>query len=126
MAAATLTRRKRRWTGLVGGGLRLRLARRIKVLNDAEVWQKNSGLIQRRQLLKLIARARDTEFGRSHDFARLSALDEREVLAAYRKAVPVADWYAYRAAIAKMREGAEPDILWPGLIRDFAQTSGTT
>lgn len=126
MAAATLTRRRRRWTGLVGGGLRLRLARRIKLLSDLEYWGKNSGLIQRRQLLRLLARAKDTEFGRSHDFARLATLDEREVLAAYRKAVPVSDWYAYRTLIAKMREGAEPDILWPGLVRDFAQTSGTT
>src|SRR4051812_8769048 len=118
MAQATLQTRRRRWTGLVGGGLRLRLARRIKLLNNQEYWRQNSGLIQRRQLIKLLARAQNTEFGKSHDFGRLAALDEREVLAAYRKAVPVVDWYVYKSMIARMREGAEPDILWPGLVRD--------
>ena len=45
---------------------------------------------------------------------------------AYRREVPVADWYAFREPLARMREGAEPDVLWPGVVRDFAQTSGTT
>src|SRR6185369_7282766 len=27
---------------------------------------------------------------------------------------------------ARMRENAEPNVLWPGIVRDFAQTSGTT
>jgi hypothetical protein len=48
------------------------------------------------------------------------------MLAAYRKCVPIADWYAYKDLIARMREGAEPDVLWPGLVMDYAQTSGTT
>lgn len=48
------------------------------------------------------------------------------MLAAYRAAVPVRDWYGFQSRIARMREGGEPDVLWPGLVRDFAQTSGTT
>ncbi len=115
-----------RWTGLVGAGLRMRLARRIRLLNDVDHWRSNSAALQRRELLKLMAAAKDTQFGRAHGFGRLAALNERDVLGAYRKALPVADWYAFREPIARMREGAEPDVLWPGLIRDFAQTSGTT
>lgn len=126
MSQASLQRPRRRWTALVGGGLRLKLARRIRLLSDQRHWQRSTGVIQRRQLLRLLARAQNTHFGRAHDFARLASLDERSVLPAYRKAVPVADWYAYKSEIARMREEAEPDVLWPGLVRDFAQTSGTT
>src|SRR5437016_4783595 len=115
-----------RWTALVGAGLRVRLAARVRRLSDVEHWRRNSALIQRRQLLRLLGRAKGTEFGRAHGFERLAALPEHEVLGAYRKAVPVVDWYAYRALIERMREGGEPDLLWPGLVRDFAQTSGTT
>jgi hypothetical protein len=31
-----------------------------------------------------------------------------------------------RDRVARMREGAEPSVLWPGLVKRFAQTSGTT
>jgi hypothetical protein len=40
--------------------------------------------------------------------------------------VPVADWYRFKDWIGRRREGGEPGVLWPGLVRDFAQTSGTT
>ena len=119
-------RRGVRWTGLVGAGIRLRLLRRIKLLANQEHWTRNTGAIQRGQLRKLLTRAAETEFGRAHGFARIAALDDGQILAAYRKAVPVADWYAYKDLITRMREGAEPNLLWPGLVRDFAQTSGTT
>jgi hypothetical protein len=123
---STLRRPRPRWTGLVGAGLRARLARRIRRLSRLDHWRANSAAIQRHQLRWLLDRAKGTEFGRTHEFDRLAALDDAQIVPAYRKAVPVADWYAYRAPIARMRENAEPDILWPGLVRDFAQTSGTT
>jgi hypothetical protein len=104
----------------------VRLARRIKLLSNTEFWTRNTAAIQRGQLQKLLTRASGTEFGRKHDFAKLALLDDSQILAAYRKAVPVADWYAYKDLITRMREGSEPDLLWPGLVRDFAQTSGTT
>ncbi len=70
--------------------------------------------------------ARDTEIGRSLSFARLAALPDAQLLPAYRAALPVRGWYAYKDQIARMREQAEPDVLWPGLVMDYAQTSGTT
>jgi len=126
MGQVVLQPPRRRWTALVGGGLRLKLSRRIRLLSDQDYWKRHTGHVQRRELLKLLNRAKDTEFGRAHGFGRLAALEERDILPAYRKAVPVADWYVYKDQIARMREGAEPGILWPGLVRDFAQTSGTT
>jgi len=125
-AASSNARPKGRWTSLIGVGLRARLARRIRLLGDEAFWRRHTALIQRRQLRRLLEAASETEFGRAHEFGRLSMLSDPELLPAYRKAVPVADWYAFRTQIARMREGGEPDVLWPGMVRDFAQTSGTT
>lgn len=115
-----------RATSLVGAGLRAYLAGRIRQLSDIEHWQVNSAGIQLAQLRNLLRSAQGTVFGKQHDFAKLAQLPQHELLAAYRKAVPIADWYASKDMIARMREGGEPDVLWPGKVMDFAQTSGTT
>ncbi|MDX2131181.1 MAG: GH3 auxin-responsive promoter family protein [Planctomycetota bacterium] len=115
-----------RWTTLIGAGMRAYLAGRIRRLSDERAWQRQSAGIQLSQLRQLLRVAAGTEFGRAHDFPRLATLPNTELLSAYRKAVPIADWYAFRNAIARMREEGRPDVLWPGVVRDFAQTSGTT
>lgn len=115
-----------RATSMVGAGLRAMLAGRIGRLSNESYWRTNSAGMQVSQLRQLVRKAERTEFGRTHDFTRLLSLENAEFVSAYRKAVPVADWYAFKDLIARMREGAEPDLLWPGLVQDFAQTSGTT
>lgn len=114
------------WTGLIGAGMRVWLSRRIAMLSNTAHWQRNSAGIQRAQLRRLLTLASQTQAGKRYGFARLAELDNTQMLSEYRKAVPVADWYLYRSEIAQMREEARPDVLWPGLIKDFAQTSGTT
>jgi hypothetical protein len=114
------------WTSIVGAGLSVALHRRARVLSDTRHWQRNSAGIQRSQLRQLLRQASGTVFGREHGFAKIAELDNSEIVEAYRKSVPVQDWYAFKDHIARMREGGEPDVLWPGLVRDFAQTSGTT
>lgn len=116
----------RRWTALIGTALRVRLARRIRRLGDRAFWTGRTAAIQRAQLRSLMTRAARTEFGREHGFDRLARLRDDDLLPAYRDAVPVRDWHGFRDRIARMREGGEHDVLWPGLVRDFAQTSGTT
>jgi GH3 auxin-responsive promoter len=75
---------------------------------------------QRRELRKLLAKAKDTRFGREHGFAAIDGV------AAYQAAVPLrryeAMWEEYwRATFPRLG-----DCSWPGTIRYFAQTSGTT
>ncbi len=113
-------------TSLVGLGVRYRVASRIALLSERAYWTAHTAAIQLAQLRGLLVAAKNTVFGRGHDFARLSTLPDADLLKGYRAAVPVADWYAFKESIARMREGGEPDVLWPGLVRDFAQTSGTT
>jgi len=110
----------------VGVGLMARVGGRARRLGDRAYWARQTARVQIGQLRGLVSKASGTEFGRAHDFARLAALPDEQIVAGYRRAVPVADWYAYKDLIARMREGGEPDLLWPGQVRDFAQTSGTT
>ncbi|MEM0983966.1 MAG: GH3 auxin-responsive promoter family protein [Planctomycetota bacterium] len=116
-----------RWTSLVGLGMRLKLAGRRKRLADTAYWQRESFRIQARILRQNLAKAATTEIGREHGFAKLAAItDDAELFRAYRQALPPGDWYTVKDRIARMREGGEPDVLWPGLVKHFAQTSGTT
>lgn len=120
------SRPRKRWTSLIGVGLHARLLRRVRLLGDTRAWTQRTAWIQRAQLRSLLRTAAGTEYGRAHDFARLATLPDRELVPAYQSAAPMGDYNAFRTAIARMREGGEPNVLWPGLVRDFAQTSGTT
>ena len=115
------------WTGLVGAALAARVAARAARLEDDEFWIANTRRLQTAQLRQNLQMAAGTEIGRECGFATLAAItDETELVKAYQSALPLADWYAFKDRLARMREGGEPDLLWPGLVRDFAQTSGTT
>lgn len=124
---APLTPSPPTWTAAVGAALATRVARRTRLLARSAYWAANAGALQTAQLRRLLTRAQDTEFGREHGFARLAVItDDADLWRAYRAAVPIRDWYGFKDRIARMREGGEPGVLWPGLVRDFAQTSGTT
>ena len=115
------------WTSLVGAAIHARVALRRKKLADRSWWKNNTWIAQSDQLRELVTAAQNTRFGRAHDFPRIAKIDDPiEMLRAYQKSVPVADWYAFADDIADMRERALPDILWPGRVERFAQTSGTT
>ena len=114
-------------TSLVGAGLSLMLRSRAGLLSDRTHWQRRTAGIQLDILRNLLRAASGTEFGRAHDFARIGAIDDPlEMLRAYRAGVPIRDYEGFRADCARMREGGKRDVLWPGLVEDFAQTSGTT
>lgn len=115
-----------RWTGAVGAALSLRLTARARRLSRHGWWGEHAGRIQRGTLRNLLGRAAGTEFGRRHAFGRLAGLPAHDLIDAYRAAVPLADYEAFRPLMQRMRESAEPDVTWPGLVVDWAQTSGTT
>jgi hypothetical protein len=75
---------------------------------------------QRRELRKLLAKARDTRFGREHGFA---AIDD---VAAYQAAAPLRSYEAMWKEYWQPSFPRLTDCAWPGTIRYFAQTSGTT
>ncbi len=115
-----------RWTSLVGAALHARIARRADRLSNLDFWRLSTARIQIAQLRAILHTAAPTEIGRQHDFARLARIPDDHLVAAFRSQLPAVDWYAYRDRLSRMRENGERDVLWPGLVRDFCQTSGTT
>ena len=75
---------------------------------------------QRRELRRLLAKAKDTRFGREHGFA---GIDD---VSAYQAAVPLRGYEAMWEEFWKPTFPRLSDCSWPGTIRYFAQTSGTT
>lgn len=87
--------------------------------------RQNAVDAQRRELARLLAKARDTRFGRDYGFARLldSGIDGPD---AFRRAVPLRRFEALWEEYWKPVFPHLVDCTWPGTIPFFAQTSGTT
>ena len=75
--------------------------------------------MQRAVLNHLIRSAKDTEYGRNHAFAAVKGYDD------FISQVPVNTYEELKGDIDRMRQG-ETDILWPGRVKWYAKSSGTT
>ena len=75
--------------------------------------------MQRAVLDHLIRSAKDTEYGRKHAFATIKGYDD------FIGQVPVNTYEELKGDIDRMRQG-ETDILWPGRVKWYAKSSGTT
>ena len=75
--------------------------------------------LQHRVFDQLIGKARSTKFGRDHGFADIRSHDD------FARQVPLRDYEGLKDYIERIKEG-QRDILWPGVPRYFAKTSGTT
>ncbi|MDE5800167.1 MAG: GH3 auxin-responsive promoter family protein, partial [Paramuribaculum sp.] len=74
---------------------------------------------QRHELSWLLRRARHTEWGEAHRYSLINGYAD------YREAVEPAYYPALRPLVMRMIAG-EPDLLWPGRVRRYAQSSGTS
>ena len=74
---------------------------------------------QRTVLRTLIKRASDTEWGRAHGYRGIGSYGQ------YRQDVDITPYEKLRPMVMRMIEG-EPGVLWPGVTRRFAQSSGTS
>lgn len=75
--------------------------------------------LQRDVLKSLLKRATDTEYGRRHAFSAAKGYED------FAHNVPVNTYEELKADIDRMRHG-ESDILWPGKVKWYAKSSGTT
>ena len=87
---------------------------------------KNVVKSQGKTLRAILNYAKDTEYGREHNFARiLEARTDKELFEAYRNNVKMNDYEDLRPYINKHLLGGK-DILFPGKPKMYATTSGTT
>ncbi|TRO67366.1 GH3 auxin-responsive promoter family protein [Christiangramia sabulilitoris] len=82
-------------------------------------WAENPHDTQHKVFNELIKKARDTKFGRDHDFSNIKTHQE------FVQKVPVRDYEELKDYVDLMVAGKE-DILWPGKPLYYAKTSGTT
>lgn len=115
-----------RWTSLVGAALHARLARRTRLLSDTGHWSANARHLQLATLRDLLRTAKDTEIGREHGFAMLIDRDDEVMRRGFADSLAHGDYERDRARLARAREAGEPGVNWPGVVRNWAQTSGTT
>ena len=84
-----------------------------------ERYQNEGEILQRAVLDHLVQTAKDTEYGRNHAFTAVKGYDD------FISHVPVNTYEEMKGAIDRMRQG-ETDILWPGRVKWYAKSSGTT
>jgi hypothetical protein len=68
---------------------------------------------------RLISQAASTEWGRNFDYASIKSPED------FQRRVPLSDYDFFKPYIDRMQAG-EYNILWPGEIKWFAKSSGTT
>ena len=86
---------------------------------ELERYTTEGETIQREVMEYLIERAKDTEYGRKHLFSTIKSYDD------FIQNVPVNTYEELKGDIDRMRHG-ERDVLWPGQVRWYAKSSGTT
>ena len=88
-------------------------------MRELEKHQTQGEQLQRDVLQHLLKTAKDTEYGREHAFATAKGYDD------FVKHNPVNTYEELKGQIDRMRHG-ERDILWPGRVKWYAKSSGTT
>jgi hypothetical protein len=83
-----------------------------------EIW-RDPMAAQETAFRRLVASARDTEFGLSHGFAAIQSVGH------YQAHVPIREYRDFRPMWARAISG-ERDVTWPGGPADWVKTSGTT
>ena len=97
--------------------LSLYFARHIVKKN--RVWKNNPIKAQNQVLKKLISTAKNTSFGKDHNFKKINTYQD------FVKHVPVRDYEGLKKYVDKIISG-EHNVLWPGTPIYFCKTSGTT
>ncbi len=86
---------------------------------DLQRHNNEADILQAQVLRHLIERAADTEYGRKHLFSTVKSYED------FAANVPLNTYEELKADIDRMRHG-ETDVLWPGTVRWYAKSSGTT
>ncbi len=90
-----------------------------KRLRQLEFFLRHPQEVQYRWLIQLIRSAASTEWGKQYDYKSLRTYEQ------FRERVTVQDYESLKACIFRIKTG-ETNILWPGKVRWFAKSSGTT
>lgn len=86
-------------------------------------WKGHQKEVQLKVLRQLLHDAANTEIGRNAGFK--SVLTATDIYERFKEAMPTVEYEDIRADVMRMIDG-EKDILWSGVCRNYAQSSGTS
>ena len=87
--------------------------------NQTLRWSSRPVETQNNVLKSLIKKAKNTSFGKDHLFDHIKSIQD------FQNNVPIRDYEKLKIYIDRVVEG-ESNVLWPGVPKYFAKTSGTT
>jgi hypothetical protein len=90
-----------------------------KRINQIELFKKFPEEIQEEVLFGLLAKASNTTWGKKYNYSTISTIKD------FQNRIPVQTYEELMPIIERLRNG-ECDLLWPGVIKWFAKSSGTT
>ncbi len=82
-------------------------------------WASNPEKTQQKVMLNLIADAKNTAFGKDHNFKKIKTYQD------FKNNIPIRDYEALKPYVKRVVAG-ESDVLWKGKPLYFGKTSGTT
>ena len=82
-------------------------------------WKNNAVNYQKKTMLKIVDKAKNTLFGVDHSFSQIKNYSD------FKKNIPVRDYEDLKQYVTKIIDG-DNDVLWPGRPIYFCKTSGTT
>lgn len=91
----------------------------MKRIKESGNFEKYEDEIQFAQLKKLLKSAAETEYGKRYGFKQICSYND------YRSQVPLVRYEDIRDYVMRMLKG-EKDILWHGVVKNYAQSSGTS
>ncbi len=86
---------------------------------ELDKYNNEAEALQQKVLQHLMKRGAETEYGRNHLFSTIHSYDD------FAKQVPLNTYEELKGDIDRMRHG-EKNILWPGQVKWYAKSSGTT
>ncbi|HBH83888.1 MAG: hypothetical protein A2X05_17175 [Bacteroidetes bacterium GWE2_41_25] len=90
-----------------------------KRINQIDHFRKYPVETQQETIFKLLAKAASTEWGQKNKYSTITSIKE------YQNRIPVQTYEDIIPYVERLRKG-ESDLLWPGEIKWFAKSSGTT
>lgn len=90
-----------------------------KRINQIDLFRKYPLETQHETIYKLLAKAAATEWGKKYDYTSITSVSE------YQNRFPVQTYEDLLPYVERLKKG-ENNLLWPGEIKWFAKSSGTT
>jgi len=102
-------------------GLKAGLSKLFAILVNRQLnnLRQNAPVLQQETFLQLLEQAKNTEFGKAHNFGQIKTYED------FKKHVPIRDYEDLRPYIERVTNGEE-NVLWPGKPLYLTKTSGTT